>query len=61
MPHYISVFKLAFLLILYSFQFLSLLSQNGKEIELKSTEKELPKDEKYMHEVFLFCENYVIL
>lgn len=29
------------------------MKQNGKEIELKSTEKKLSKDEKYMHEVFL--------
>lgn len=37
------------------------MKQNGKEIELKSTEKKLSKDEKYMHEVFLVFEEYVIL
>lgn len=37
------------------------MKQNGKEIELKSTEKQLTKDEKYMHEVFLIFEKYVIL
>lgn len=37
------------------------MKQNGKEIGLKSTEKQLTKDEKYMHEVFLFFEKYVIV
>lgn len=30
------------------------MKQNAKKIELKSTEKELPKDEQYVHEVFLY-------
>lgn len=32
-----------------------------KKIELKSSEKELPKDEKHMHEVILCFEKYIIL